>query len=355
MRTHSKRSCWRLIGPWLVGLAVAGFCGPLSAEEPPPSPVAPTPDALQQLAHQDDAAYHMVAIEALVVEVSEDHTRDLGLSYGINSISVNAAGLPVIEAPGSILQGGLAELGSAPEPVRVPVLIRGPGGTNTIGFDGGRLPGLGVSLVGMNVGSQVVSARLRALLQRGDASIRTRPVAVALNGSRTTIKATEQIPYQDMFTKAGNNMEVKFEEVGVKMVVVPTIVSLRPGVAMLDVAELEVSSVSNYVTTWDVDRPVFSRSHTKTQVTLSEGETFVVGGLKTRRKMTHEDRVPLLGAIPVLGLLFRSQSTVERNMDVLFFITPSILAPGGNFLLPFDFKNQRALGMEDVTAQLAEN
>jgi type II secretory pathway component GspD/PulD (secretin) len=213
------------------------------------------------------------------------------------------------------------------------------------------MPGLGLSLVGMNVGSQVVSARLRALLDEGEATVRTRPIAVALNKTRTQIMAADEIPYQDARTNVG--LDVKFEKVGVKMSITPEIVSLRPGVATLEVANLEVSSVANFVTTANTDRPIFNRSHTNTKVTLAEGETFVVGGLKTRRSVTYKERIPILGSIPLVGLLFSSQSTVERNRDVLFFITPSILAPGENFLLPYDFKNQQALGI-DVKTNVAE-
>jgi type II secretory pathway component GspD/PulD (secretin) len=134
--------------------------------------------------------------------------------------------------------------------------------------------------------------------------------------------------------------------VGVLMEATPEIVSLRPGVATLDITKLEVSAVSTFFTTKNVDRPVFAKSATKTKVTLADGETFVVGGLKTRRTEHNEDRVPILGDIPLLGLLFRSQMDIERNLDVLFFITPCILAPGENFLLPYDFKNQEALGVK---------
>lgn len=98
------------------------------------------------------------------------------------------------------------------------------------------------------------------------------------------------------------------------------------------------------MTLQNVDRPVISLSRTHTKITLREGETFVVGGLKTRRTMVQEDKVPILGDIPFIKWLFTSRREVVRNMDVLFFITPSILEPGENFLLPYDFENREFLG-----------
>ncbi|MCL5270077.1 MAG: type II and III secretion system protein, partial [bacterium] len=315
---------------------------PAPAATPAPAPApAPTPAPPKEadFLYKDDANVHMVAIEALVIEVNEERTRELGIRYGFNN-----------QGGSGVLEGGDVGLGNAINPVKVPVLIQGLGGRNAVGFQE-RMPGLGISLSGMNIGSGVVSARLRALLDAGDATIRTRPIAVALNKTPVSIETVSEVPYLD--TK-DQQMQVTYEKVGVKMDVTPSIEHMRPGVVQLAVSNIEVSSVSSFITTENVDRPVFSNSSTHTNVTLREGETFVIGGLKTRRKVHSEERVPLLGDIWGLGLLFRSQSDLERNMDVLFFITPYIVAPGENVLLPHDFKNKKGLGI-DVKANIARN
>jgi type II secretory pathway component GspD/PulD (secretin) len=67
---------------------------------------------------------------------------------------------------------------------------------------------------------------------------------------------------------------------------------------------------------------------------------------KTRRVEHAEDRVPILGSIPFIGRFFRSTQDIDRNFDVLFFITPYILAPGENIFLPTDFKHQSPLGIK---------
>lgn len=333
-------------GCWLAGLVLTAR--PAMAQDPAPAPApdaaaAPAPQATptpQELAIRDNVNYHMVAIEALVVEVNEDRTRDLGLSYGFNEVA-----RPDGTTPG-IINGADIRMGRALSPVRVPVLLPGQAGTdNGIGFQN-HLPGLGITLQGMNVSTGVISARLRALMDTGDAAIRTRPVAVALNKTKVTIEAVDEIPYQNV---ANNNaLIISNDKVGVKMYVTPTIVGLRPGVAQLNIENIEVSSVSQYMTTNNIERPVFNKSATSTMVTLGEGETFVVGSLKSRQKVHYEDRVPILGHIPIIDWFFSSKQDKEANVDVLFFVTPHILSPGENFLLPFDFKNQKALGIEDA-------
>lgn len=319
-----------------------------SAASPKPVPAAAIqastakpPKPSDPVTIQDDRNLHMVAVEALVIEVNEERTRDLGLHFGYNQATAGE-GNKVTEGSG-IVQGIDTTLGRELGKVSVPALVNQANGRTGISSTQ-RLPGLGISLVGMNVDGGAVAAQLRALLTAGDATIRTRPIAVGLNGSSMHIETVNEVP--TLLINSARQLNVDFRKVGVLMEVTPIIESLRPvPVATLDITRLEVSSVSNFITTRNVDRPVFTRSATTTKITLAAGETFVVGGLKTRRTVHLEDRVPILGDLWVIGRLFRSRQDIERNMDVLFFITPYILPPGQNFLLPFDFKNQRALGI----------
>ena len=309
-------------------------------------------DLPASLRYRDQPDLHMIAVEALVVEINEERTRELGLQYGLNTLSLDEAGNTIDNAPSGVLDGGDIRLGSSLTPVSVPVLIKGVNGQNSVGYDTSRLPGLGISLVGMNVGAGVVSAKLRTLLNTGDASIRTRPIAVARHGQAVEIRSTDQVPYQDI--DANSKLSVSFSNVGVTMKVTPTIEELRTNRVHLMIENLEVSSISNYLTQQNVERPVFNKSATHTEITLCDGETFVVGGLKTHYKGKYQEKVPILGSIPLIKYLFMSQSDTERNMDVLFFITPHVLAPGQNFLLPYDFRNQEALGLH-VNASVAKH
>ncbi len=330
---------WRLAG------ILASLIAPVGSSEV-------DDELIEEIARKDDKNYHMVAVEALVVEVNEERTRDLGIKYGFNQLNrgtirtPNSDGLGfsergIVTEGSEVLDSGDVRLGRPLNPVRVPVLLKQLDGITKVGFDEGRQPGFGVSLVGMNLGSSAISARLRALLDSGDAAIRTRPIALALHNTVTRIEAADEVPFLDL--DEHRNMLVRWERVGVKMEVQPTIVSIRPGIVTLDMRNLEVSSVSSFITQQNVERPVFNESSTSTRITMNEGETCVIGGLKTRRATHREERVPILGSIPLLSLLFRSQEDLERNMDVFFFIKAHILAPGENVVLPFDFKNQRVL------------
>lgn len=328
-----------------LGLFAAAFAM-AAEEEAAPAAEGSATNAVEEtvlpdrLRYQDKIDWHMVAIEALVIEVDEERARQLGFNYGLSTLDSNGGN------SSSVLDGGNVGLGpSAFSPASVATLAEQVNGSTSVGF-ANRMPGLGISLVGMNVDSSVISAELRALVDHGEAVVRTRPVGVALNKTEVRIETVDELPYVDI--NAGGNLNIQKKNVGVKLQVTPYIDPDYPGAVTLDISNIEVSSGSRFMTLQDIDRPVITISKTHTKITLREGETFVIGGLKTRRKTVEEKKVPILGHIPIIKWLFTSRHEVVRNMDVLFFITPNILEPGENFLLPYDFDNREFLGTESA-------
>jgi len=291
----------------------------------------------------------MVAIEALVVEVNEDKTRDLGLHYGFRADDLS-----------KVIQGADVVLGRRLAPVAVPILpetVPEPDaaeinetplgaaalGLTSVGFIP-RLPGLGINLAGMDVNGGVVSARLRALLDQGEARITTRPIALALHNTTTLMTIGSEIPYQDIKTDGNREkLDVAFRSVGVKLAVRPQILDIAQQLVELDITQVEVSSLSNFITSRNVDRPVFNTSDTRTKVTLRAGETYQLSSLKSRRSRVIREGIPYLMNLPFLGHLFSSREEIEQGVDVLFFITPHIVPPGRNVLLPYDFEHGRDL------------
>jgi type IV pilus assembly protein PilQ len=67
-----------------------------------------------------------------------------------------------------------------------------------------------------------------------------------------------------------------------------------------------------------------------TQVLVNDGETVVLGGIFETERRDSEDKVPILGDVPVLGRLFRRDSNVSNKRELLIFVTPKILREGSN-------------------------
>lgn len=78
-----------------------------------------------------------------------------------------------------------------------------------------------------------------------------------------------------------------------------------------------------------------------TSVNVWDGQTVVLGGLISDNVSTRRDKVPVLGDVPVLGRLFRSESSVKTKKNLLILVTPTIIDPAGKRVhdpnaLPFD-------------------
>jgi hypothetical protein len=80
--------------------------------------------------------------------------------------------------------------------------------------------------------------------------------------------------------------------------------------------------------------PHFHLSQVTTNVEIWDGQTLVLGGLQSEKVSVLKDKVPVLGDVPLLGSLFRSESKSTNNQQLLVFITPAIVDPNGKRIHP---------------------
>lgn len=282
-----------------------------------------------------------IAIEAMVVEINEEFTRNLGLSYTLNRAEDRA--------PNSNLKAIDVRFPFTPEVVSVPTFSDS---SNSLGYVLGttqQLPGLGFRFSGMDIAMGRFSASLRALLVSGNAEIRARTIAVALHDTPVLIETVDEVPFQDVkYEKGISRLDVSYEKVGVKLKAKPRILDLAKERIELEIDELDLSSVTGYVTLQHVNRPVFAKSSANTRVEINNGETFILGGFKIKRDVVKESGIPFLRRIPILGYLFKSEKKVQENKDVLFFITPYLLDPGASPILPYDFQHGEYLQIKNI-------
>jgi len=311
----------------------APAAGQKAAKEQPsaaPKP-APTPAA------HFDVSMMQIAVEAMVVEVNETFARDLGVDLVLT---------PRTDAtPDNLeLEGSTSKFPLDLDQLPVPVFEPDVG--SKLDYGNPRSPGGRVDFLNRGRYGRL-KGRVQALLEMGEAEIRTRPIVIALNGTKASIETVDEVPFQDIvFDGKGKAvLQVKYEKVGVKLDITPTIVEpVEKEMITLNLSNIEVSDVSHFITVRQVNRPVFVTSNAQSpKVTLHNGETLVIGGLKSRREVVMENRVPILGRIPLLGWLFKSHHKEIRDIDVLFYVTPYILPPGTNPILPFDFEHREVL------------
>jgi type IV pilus assembly protein PilQ len=72
--------------------------------------------------------------------------------------------------------------------------------------------------------------------------------------------------------------------------------------------------------------PAINTNKVKTKVQVDNGETAVLGGFYKQTKTNSSERVPFFGSLPLVGVFFRVNSTEDKKQEILFFITPKIMA-----------------------------
>jgi general secretion pathway protein D len=86
----------------------------------------------------------------------------------------------------------------------------------------------------------------------------------------------------------------------------------------------EIKSIAGY-TADATKNPTFTKRDIKTAIRVADGQTIVIGGLISNNKTQTVTKIPVLGDIPILGFLFKRQSTIMQRTNLLVFITPHIL------------------------------
>ena len=167
------------------------------------------------------------------------------------------------------------------------------------------------------------ATRLRLMETEGRAQVLSNPKIVTSSGNAAKINVGGKIPIPVV-----NNQGVgsQLEEYGILLNVLPTIMPERNNLIDLQV-QLEVSTVdySRTVVIGTATAPSFTNRNVETHVEINSGETLVIGGLKNSARNVSEDRVPFLGKIPLIGLLFKNKDVTEEQRSLFLFLTVEIV------------------------------
>ena len=173
-----------------------------------------------------------------------------------------------------------------------------------------------------------------ALAQAGKTEILSRPSVLARNNQQATITIGQQVPLISgvTFDSFGNQRNaISYQSVGIILQVTPFITS--DGMVEMIVAP-QISSVSdstvNFATggtngNGGASAPIINIRSADTVVVVPDGQTVVIGGLMQNQKVKSEEKVPILGDIPLLGLLFKHKKTDNEKKELLIFMTPHIV------------------------------
>ena len=149
------------------------------------------------------------------------------------------------------------------------------------------------------------------------------------NGGVAAISTLTQFPFpKAKINQLGSQVatDIEFKPVGVKMNIIPTIAGTD---SILLQVYADVSAITGFADTDPVVTPITSTRTAVTTVYLKDKHSLLIGGLKSQTTFENEQKVPILGDIPILGFLFRSTSIQRSDTNVAFQITPRIVTDRG--------------------------
>ena len=255
-----------------------------------------------------------VLVEAIIADVDVSKDAELGVNWAAFGQGSNVPAAGFVSPVGGTSIVDLAQGIENPTSVTSALL----NGTT-----------LGVGRIGS--GAVSFAAVLRAIQSDTHTNVISTPSAITMDAQEAELKDAQEVPFvtgQFSNTGSGGNngavnpfQTIQNEEVGTILKVTPTISPEGTAVMM----KLSIESSSLAPTSTSTTNPTTNKRTVTTNVLVEDGGVVVLGGLISENNTKTEARVPVLGAIPIIGLAFKTRSnTVEKN-SLMIFLRPKIM------------------------------
>lgn len=328
-----------------------------------------------------------VQIEAKFMEVQDGALDELGVKWNVTRRGLPQinpeTGAPILDSNGrqiltpqetydtSGTDRTLAQAFSGAQSANAIII----NGQPVAGTQAPRLPG-SVSLgdgataladISGRVGEFDVNAVIRALAQKQGTDLLSAPRVTVLSGHPATITVAQEMRYPQSYGEiqsqvgstagggsggsgsagvtitAGTPQEFATRNVGVELRCTPTVeedgysisLDLNPKVTEFEGfveyggPSLAISAGTSVTVPPGFYQPIFSVREVATKVTIWDGATLIMGGLTREEVKKVDDKVPILGSIPLLGRLFHSKGESTQKRNLLIFVTATLVNPGG--------------------------
>lgn len=265
---------------------------------------------VRAMIEQLDERRAQVYIESLIVEVTGDNAADLGFQWqGI--INNRVVGGTNFGSNGNLLQIDLAQA------------------SGNVGAGLSLGEGLNVGLVRNFFGSVGLAAIARALQSQSNTNIASTPNLVTLDNEEAKIIVGSNVPFvTGQFTNTGTATTSPFQTIERKDVGIT--LRIRPQIGENGTIRMQIfqesSSLSSQVAPGTSNAgPSTNKRSIESNVVVDDGQILVLGGLIEDRYTDNRSQVPLLGDIPYLGALFRSESRSKTRTNLMVFLRPVVM------------------------------
>jgi general secretion pathway protein D len=316
-----------------------------------------------------------VEIEAKFMEVQQGALEELGVQWNVATRKGQPDGPRADYTTGRGVTRTLAgAFNNAASAQQISIAGAGvPEGGLDIGTTAPSIPG-GVllaanaaplaNLTGI-IGEFDVNAMVRALSQKSGTELLSAPKLTVLSGNPATITVAQELRYPQSYGQiqsqvgtgslsgggsagvsitSGTPQEFTTRNVGVELKVTPTVeeddysvsLDLNPKVTEFEGfveyggPSVAISGGTTVTVPPGFYQPIFAVREVTTKVTLWDGATLVMGGLTREDVKKVNDKIPVLGSVPIIGRLFRSQGESTQKRNLLIFVTANLVNPGGS-------------------------
>ncbi|CAI8283007.1 MAG: Putative type II secretion system protein D [Opitutia bacterium UBA7350] len=305
-----------------------------------------------------------VEIEAKFLEVAQSDLEELGFDWTITNNGATVADFSLRSLNDAFnisnTESQITITGEQPIPL-IPPQLR-----NTVDYAADFTSDTYVSSGLLEADNYDIDLAIRALSRKTGSDLMSAPKVTVLSGKRAEIKVGQEFRYPESYgdiestasTSGGGNNgggsasisitagtpeDFTTQTVGVELSVTPNVqnddtisLELNPKVTEFEGfveyggPSVAISGGTTVTVPAGFFQPIFSKREIVTDVTVFDGATLVMGGLTRDEVKYINDRVPVLGSIPGVGRLFRSEGETRQKRNLLIFVTANLVSPGGS-------------------------
>jgi len=259
-------------------------------------------DLVGEVVGKLDQTTPQVLIEAKIVETTMSNTENMGIDW-VTKATVSASGRPISWPFTTATENKYGKDDNFP-------------GADDGDFSYGTLD------------FSQLQAVFEMLNSRTDTNILSNPRLVTLDNQTAKIVVGSQYPIP-MYTYNEEQARLQvngweYKDIGVIFEVTPHV--NNAGYVTIDL-EPKITAILDFVTVENTSLPRLSTEEAKTSVMIKDGETLVIGGLIKDQVTDIKKKTPILGDIPLLGLMFQKTEQTVVKTDLLIFLTPHIITP----------------------------
>ncbi|NMC31967.1 MAG: type II secretion system protein GspD [Veillonellaceae bacterium] len=264
-----------------------------------------TPDQIHtvaQLLKELDVPYQQILLEAQVVALSKNASKELGIDWSWSEFGASRPqGTTTRYSDGSSIY-------TAAQTTSFPIF--------TVTGKTGLLYDMGVN------------AKINALITNGEGKLLARPNVLTFNGNKATIFVGDQLPVITPNSDASSGKityTTDYKNAGITLSYVPRINDNDQIAANVFVEVSTPSTVTLNVGGQKTDAYQITTRSAQTNVRMKDGDTLVIGGLISSIEAKSLNKVPLLGDLPILGQFFRNLSKSKTESEVVIFLKAKVL------------------------------